>query len=277
MTIYEEVYYNTPDLSKFYRFEGFNSYPYFQFQEDTYLTNILNYIYFSGSEKHHMYYVTKRLKQLISELTSKNVGCQFNKAALLDPLSFNEIEKYIENYSFGDKLLSIEFSVSNLINEMLYKNTINNRRKILNDRRIEKVDSHIKGGGYGFCDEWLSVFNLLTFFYSYQRITYDNILDFLHVYRRNLIESKEILNPTAFLLNPKNRVIKLNNKICCDFSKYELMDLLQKIVEQQNYFPNSIFSEDSNKQIKRIVQEYNLERERILELSDSVYQKTLKM
>ncbi|MBQ8681978.1 MAG: hypothetical protein IJ509_03605 [Bacilli bacterium] len=273
MTLYEELYHNTPNLSKFYRFEGLNSYPYFCFQNEQYLTNIIKYIYFSKNEKHHMYYVTKKLRQLISKEILKDMDLQFNKKVLLDSRTFAEIERYIENYSFEDKMISIEFSLLPIIDSLLDKNTISNRRKHANDRRVEKVDSNIHSGGYGFCEEWLKVFNLLTLFYSYRRITNDNILEFLHIYRRNLIETKNFINPVSFLFEEKTRVVKINNKIYCDFNKYELMDALERIVEYQLFFPESILGENPYEQIKKVINEYTLKREHILKLSDSIFKR----
>lgn len=276
MTLYEELYHSMPKLPKFYRFEGFNSFPYFNFQGDEYITNILHYIYFSKNEKHHAYYVSRRLKQLIANEILRDTDLKFDRKSILDMGAYTEMEKCIENYSLEDKLLSIELSLSPLISELIQKDVVSNRRKTENDRRIEKVDYNTYGGGYGFCEEWLKVFNLLTVFYSYHRITKEDMLDFLYMFRRNLIRPKTFDNPVIFLSDPKNRVIKVNNKIFNDFSKYELMDALQRIVESQCYFPDSIFSENPEEQIRRIIQEYNGEREHILELSDSVYHRSLR-
>lgn len=276
MTLYEELYHSTPKLPKFYRFEGFNSFPFFNFQGDEYLTSILRYIYFSKSEKHHAYYVAKRLKQLISSEVLEGTGLKFDRKTLIDIGSYREIESCIESYSFENKSLSIEFSLSPLMSEMLQKNTVSNRTKGENDRRIEKVDYNTYGGGYGFCEEWLRVFNILTIFYSYHRITREDMLDYLYMFRRNLIKPKTFANPVIFLSDPKNRVIKINDKIYSDFSKYELMDALQKIVDTECYFKESIFAENPDEQIKRIVQEYIAEREQILDMSDSIYQRSLR-
>lgn len=276
MTLYEEVYYNMPELSKFYRFEGFKSYPRFSNQKDIYMQNSLRYVYFSRTQKHHMYYVIKRLKQLINEEVLKDTDLKLDKQTIVDSTLFNEITKYIENFSFDDRMLSIEFSVSPLMTQLLDKNTISNRCKKTNDRRIERVDyNHRHGGGLGFCDEWLKVFELLTFFYSYRRITNENILDFLYMQRRNLLQAQSILNSVSFLLDPRTIVIKINDKIYSDFCKYELMDSLQKITEDELYFPESILAHDQNESIKSIVGEYILQREYLLELSETIYQKNL--
>lgn len=276
MTLYEEVYYNTPNLIKFYRYEGYASHPYFQFQEGKYLTTILNYIYFSKNEKHHMYYVEKRLKQLISEEVLKETEIEFNKENVMDSEAFSEIERCVENHSFENKSLSIEFSTSPIMTKLLSKNTINNRAKISEDRRIERVDRTLHGGGYGFCEDWLRIFEILTYFYSYHRITTEDMLNFLYMYRRNLLERKYIFNPTSFLLDPKSRVIKINDKIYSDFTKYELMDALQRVAEGRLYFPESIFKDNPDDKIKQLIQEYTIERENLLQLSESVYNKRVR-
>lgn len=276
MTLYEEVYYNTPNLTKFYRYEGFGSRSYFQFQEENYLTTAIKYIYFSKNERHHTYYVERRLKQLISEEVLKETGIKFNKENIIDNGSFNEIERYIENHSFDNKSLSIEFCSSPIMSKLLSKNTISNRNKLAEDRRIERVDSNLNGGGYGFCEDWLYVFEILTHFYTYRRITTEDMLNFLYMYRRNIMERKHIFNTTSFLLDPKTRVIKINNKIYSDFTKYELMNALQRIVEEQLYFKESIFKTNPNDTIKKIIQEYIKERETILQLSESIYNKNIR-
>lgn len=276
MTLYEEVYYNTPNLIKFYRYEGFASHTYFQFQEGCYLTNILNYIYFSKNENHHMYYVEKRLRQLISEEVLKETGLELNKESIMDSGSFTEIERCVENHSFGNKSLSIEFSTSPIMGKLLNKNTINNRIKSAEDCRIERVDVNLHGGGYGFCEDWLRVFEILTYFYTYHRITTEDMLNFLYMYRRNILERKHIFNPTSFLLDPKSRVVKINDKIYSDFTKYELMDALQRIVEEKLYFPESIFKTNPNDKIKMLIQEYIRERENLIQLSESVYNKKVR-
>lgn len=275
MTLYEEIYYNMPELSKFYRFEGYNSYPRFDIDNNLNLENMMNYLYFSTTQKHHLYYTAKRLRQLISTEILKDTDLKFNKRMLLDTGSFNEISKRIENFTNDYKMLSIEFGVLPIMNELMTKNFISNREKRESDRRIERVDYNTYKGGYGLCEEWLRVFRILTIFQSYRRITNDNLLDFLYMQRRNLLESKSTINSVSFLLDPRNLVIKPNNDIYSDFSKYKLMDALQRIVVDGLYFPGSILATNKDEQIKRIIQKYNIAREQFLSLSNSIYQRNL--
>lgn len=276
MTIYEEVYLNLKDeLSKFYRLEGIYSYPYYNFSKDGALNDFMKYVYFSASEKHHMYYTEKRIKQVISKDILNEPNMQFNKETILNKDKFNFIINAIENYSFDDKMMSIEFSNSPLMKQLLKRNAIRNAKKSAEDRRVEIADSTKYGGGYGLCEEWLKVFNLLTYFYSYQRITKGNLLDFLYNYRQNLITAKRTLYSVSFLLDQKNRVIDIGTSIFNDFSKYELMNALQSICENDLYFSHSVLATNQSEAIKKIIQEYNLERERILELLDSIYKRDL--
>jgi hypothetical protein len=277
MTINEKIYYQLPDLIKMYRFEGGNSVHRFSFNENGINPDDLNYIYFSKSIKHHEYYVKKKIIKIINDDILENYSnLKLDHTAFLKPDSFKKIIKVIENHPLDNKTFSIEFSLSQTFNELLKNNHINNRNKKALDRRIEVVDTTKYKGGLGFCDEWLEVFNIFTYFYSYQRITKENILDFLYAYRKIITEGAKI-DPTGFLLNRKNCVIKVNEKIYYDFMKYELMNALQNIVDNNLYFEKSILDENPQEQIKKIIKKYCNEREMILELYESEYQKTLKL
>lgn len=274
MTLFEEMYKESTELSKFYRFEGLNSYSHFPVgNENMHIPQDSGYIYFSQSMKHHQYYVRKRLKQLIDNLMGH--GNSINKKALLDSGNFNEIVRKIENLQITEKIQSIEFSLSPIIKEILENNSHLNIKKEKYDKRIESCDLRQYNGGYGFCDEWLTVYNLLTYFYGCQRITKENILEFIELYRFCLIKQERTLAATNFLLDESCRTIKINEKVYNDFSKYELMNALEIIVEKELYFPESMFSKNPDQSIKKIIQAYNLERERLLELSESIYRRKL--
>lgn len=198
-----------------------------------------------------------------------------NKKAFLDSGNFNEMVRRIENWQITEKIQSIEFSLSPIIEEILENNSHLNIKKEKSDKRIESCDKRQYRGGYGFCDEWLTVYNLLTYFYGCQRITKENILEFMELYRFCLIKQERTLSATNFLLDESCRTIKINERIYDDFSKYELMNALEIIVEKELYFPESMFSNNPEQSIKKIIQAYTLERERLLELSESIYRRKL--
>lgn len=275
MTLYEEVYDQMSELDRFYRFEGYRSFPYFTFEHGGHLTRNDNYIYFSSGMKHHNYYVTRRMKQLISNEVLHGTGLKLSREFLVDKGSYNEILGMVRNYSSTAKLLSIECSVSPMMNELLEDNTVNNHKKGTNDRCVERTDRRIYGGGYGFCDAWLEVFDLLTYFQSYRRITTANMIEFLQLHRRNILNGKICVNPVSFLSDNSSLVVGINPRLYSDFSKYDLMDSLQTIVDDKLFFRDSLFAANPDEEIRRIVQGYNSEREEILEKTHKVYQKRL--
>lgn len=275
MTLYEEVLMNFSELEKFYRFEGYNSSINYSFNQEDYLQNSMRYLYFSATLKHHMYFVSKKLKQIINKEILSELGYkQLNKITLLDSEIFNAILTKLEKLS-AMEINSIEYNTLPIMNLIIANNNIRSKEKDKNDRRIERVDSAICGGGYGIGDEYLKVFNLLTFFHSYQRITPEFISDYLYTYRRKVIEVNANIRPAEFLSNPQNRVIKLNTTLYNDFTKYELMEALEQIIEMERYFPESIFAHNPSSQVKNIIQDYNMKRERVLKLADTIYKRNI--
>lgn len=276
MTLYEEIYKNFQDKSKFYRFEGYNSSVNYSFTNDEYLINDMRYLYFSSTIKHHNYFVSKKLKQIISKEILHHIGYkQLNKVTLLNPEVYNIILANLDKLSTAD-IISIEYNVLPIINSIVANNSIRTKDKDSFDRRIERVDAAICGGGYGFSDEYLKLFDLLTFFYSYQKITPENIARYLYNYRRRIIENNSKIISTEFLTDESKRIIKINPTLFKDFTKYELMDALEKIIEAKKYFPESIFSQNPSQQVKSIIQDYNMKRERVLKLADTIYKRNIE-
>lgn len=102
------------------------------------------------------------------------------------------------------------------------------------------------------------------------------MLDFLYALRRNLLNPDLEINLISFLLDPRNQNIRINNKLYSDFTKYDLMNALQNIVEKGLFFPESYFAENPNESVKKIIQAYTRERECILELTENIYERNLK-
>ncbi|MBP3635645.1 MAG: hypothetical protein J6J17_04265 [Bacilli bacterium] len=276
MTIYEELYKNYPGLSKFYRFEGVNmSFPYFNAKNGNICIKSSDpYIYFSSSIAHHKYYVSKRLRQLIQNkiLSFSEIKLDYKSLICFD--TFKEIVRIIETYEMDDEMISYECSTSRIMLELLYKNTIDNRYKSSGDRRVERCDQTKHKGGYGFCEEWLEIFNLLTYFYCYQKITRDNLIDYLYAKREKILNPSLANGPCAFL-REKNRIITINNNLFNSYGKYDLMDALERIIEKGLYFKGSNLDKDSYGQIKRVINQYCEEKEKILRLTDDIFTKNI--
>lgn len=262
MSIYQSILEQIPELSNFYRYEGGLSYNYFQ-PNLNFCSN--QYVYFSKHISHHHYYVSKRLIQYINEILLQHHIKQ-HQFSFNNLQQFNQILAFLEASPMED-FVSIQCSISPIIHELLYKNWIINIKKKSSDRRIERCDVRKYQGGYGFCGDWLSIFNILTYFYSYQTITKKDILQFLILKRKQFFKAEYSDNPT-FFLEEKPRNVKMNYLLFNDYGKYELMNSLQSIVENQLFFPDSCFATNPNDEIKKVINQYEKERKRILHLAD---------
>jgi hypothetical protein len=273
MTIYEDLLYKLDNYPKFYRFEGYTSYPYFNNKDNSLFINLDSYIYFSSTFKHHNYYTNKKIRAYIDKEIMRPMGISFNRKYIIDREVFNEIEFNLINSEIS-KFSSISFITSSSMNDILYKNTISNKRKGSNDRRIERVDTTKSGGGYGLPDLYLYLFDLLTFAYTYQRITKDNLVEYLHILRYNLTTTKDKINPTSFLNNNSLKSIRINKNVFNDFSKYDILNTLQEIIDKELYFNDSIFT---NINVFRVVlNTYLKEKEEFNDLLDKEYKLYIK-
>ncbi len=148
MTIYEELYYGLADFPKFYRYEGIKTFKNYDFDNSEFiLTNFENYIYFSASQKHHFYYVEKRIRQLIERDILYQTKYNLQRKKIINSENFRDIITRIENYPLDAKQTSIEFTTSPLIKKLFAKNFILNSRKKENVPYIERVDISKPGGG----------------------------------------------------------------------------------------------------------------------------------
>lgn len=275
MTLYEELYYQLSDLPKFYRYEGLGSFTHFSFKEQTLLPRTDNYVYFSINSKHHFYYVAKRLKQLINKEMLYETKYTITKNVVVNNEKYQEIMKNIENAPLEEKPMSIEFVVSPLIKQLLTNNYIRNFRKEHGDYRVERVDNAQSGGGYGFYGEWLAIFKVLTYMYAYQKITKEDLINYVYAFRQKVINPKLRVSNVSFLSNPNKRVVTLNETLKNDFSKYELMNALESTLEKELFFSESYLGTKGSEGIKKIVQDFSLERETILALLEENYKRRL--
>lgn len=272
MSLYKDLFKQFNDLSDFYRFEGYISNSYFNqhsCQIDSH--NLEQYIYFSSGFKHHQYYVCKRIRQFIQNTILENSEIVLNYQNIVNSDIFKQIIKLVESFPLKEEFISIECKTSPAINDLLYKNYISQSRKKHADKRIEKCDTKIYGGGYGFYGEWIRIFNMLTYFYAYQKISKDDILEYLHIKREKLIK----ISPSSFddFLSSTKRIIKINPSLFSDYGKYSLMDSLQKVLENNLFCDQSNLATNGQETIKNIIQQYNQEREHVLKQTDKIYQK----
>ena len=277
MTLYENLYYQLGEYPKFYRFEGINSFNHFSFTTGSILENVNNYIYFSENIRHHFYYVSKRLKQLIDNEILSDVDYKITKKTIHNRDKFQEIINKIETSSFNDIQLSIECLVSPLMKMLIKNNYVYNSKKEHGDLRIERVDKSNRNGGFGFYGEWLELVHFFTYIFAYQKITKEDLITYIYGFRDKSINSNLKINPVSFLANPINRIKVVNDSLKDDFSKYNLMNIIERIIEKELYFTGSYLDVSKNVAIKKIMQAYTLEREYILTSLNENYERKLKL
>ena len=276
MTLYEEVASTFNDYPKFYRFEGWNIFTNYDFfNKKDFLLSQNKYIYFSRTYQHHLYYVSKRINQLIGAEILKEKKL-VNKNIFIDTEKFQYILGKVEKTPKLPLLTSIEFKTSPLITTLFEKNVVMNVLKKEHGTYIERVDVKKYDGGYGMKGEWLEVFNLLTYFYRYIMLDKTSLIDYLHLLREYLLNPWYVKNAPEVLFAKSKSITEINPKVKNNFSKYELMESLLRIMEQKLYFPNSYLAKNPKKVVKKVVQTYTTEKEQILETIDSVYKRNLK-
>lgn len=273
MAIYQSILDQLPELSNFYRYEGGLSYSYFHPNGDTAFSSN-SYIYFSKSIHHHHYYVSKRIIQYLNEILSQ-YHKKLNYYSFSNPRQFNQILDILF-HSPMDEFISIQCSTSPLMNTLLYKNGILNSRKNGQKHYIELCDLKKYQGGYGFCDEWLDIFNTLTYFYSFLTITKDDVVNFLINQKARMFYPDSKVLPTAFLEN-KQRCVKINISLFNDWKKYDLMNSMQQIIEKGLYCEQSNFRIDSHNEMKRVLTQYMKERKRILSLTEHAFEQNISL
>ncbi len=257
----KKFYLQCSELPKFYRFEGTNSYSHFDFSSQNFLKGATNYTYFSKTFKHHQFYTAKRLRQLINNELLKGTKLSLKKSNIVIPEQFQAILQKVERTPIDERQVSIEFVVSPLFMKLIRNNAIRHIEKHEGEHFIEKVDLKQSGGGYGFCEEWLELFDFFTYFYAHQRITRTDLINFLYAYRNNFIHHTFRNSVVPFLAYPERRIIEGSLHIASSFDKYELMDILERILLKKLYFPDSFLAEQQENGIKQIVVEYLSEKE----------------
>lgn len=266
MDKYVNILYQLPNLLTFYRFEGLSSYHYHNFKQANVLDSTSNYIYFSKSKMHHYYYVSQKIKHLINKKILRDLDYDFNKYSIVSLEKYKEIIKRIETFHLEDSL-SIEIMTSSLMETLIDKNGLLRYQKERHTCYIERVDEARPGeGGYGFCNEWLEIYQILTYFYAYQRISKNDLLYFADANRYNITHSGNRVNTLEFLEDPNRRKVKINEQLNDSFCKYYLRDRLERILEKKLYLPNSYIGVYQEEAVKEIVQGYCLEKDLVLEV-----------
>ena len=263
MSIFDETVFNlfeAGQVKELYRFQGCGSRDYLDIKSnELVLSAEEKYVYFSDSFVHHKYFALKRLKQLIKSIL---IDTQYDlcSSVISNNNYFPEIVKLICN---SPKMEGIN-SVKLIFDESYYKLLIDNcsfNYKKMSHFVLERVDNRRYGGGYGISDEWLKLLKNLSLFFSYAKIDSLCMEQLLH----NIKVSGRIssLNNIDFI--KFNKYI-LNPDVFNSFTKYQIIENLETIIDRQLLLPDSYLAKNPNKAIKETINNYQNTREKTLKL-----------
>ena len=245
----------------FYRFEGANTLSRFDFDNGA----DSKYFYFSKSLEHHKYFILKRLKQLLNSYVYHNFGYSITYRNLSDYSKYPDIKKTIIDSDSISNLSSYKLLFDTSLYYLINANCVNSDIKENGIRYIERVDRKVRGGGYGIPDEWSELLLYLSFFKAELQISKKDILQLLHN-----MKIKAKINRVAnldFLFENNNKYkYTVNNHLTNDFAKYDIINLLEIIIEKRMINPYSDLAKEPTKKIKEIVDSYETGREKVFKL-----------
>ena len=253
---------------EFYRFQGHNSFDYFNIKTNKFDSWNDHYVYFSGNINHHYYFMLKRLKQLLNKVVLVDTPYNVSNKTLKNLDSYREIRSIVTDSFILKNLNSISLVCDREFFKLLNENSLPNSEK--NKKGIiERVDRRIYGGGYGVTDVWLDLFDDLVYFSSYSRITNKDILFLL----KEIRSSGKGGNPETIkrVLDDKLKTCKIFDHLYDDFHKYEIMNDLERIIDGGYYLSSSRLSSNPVETIKDVLNSYQNTREKVLKLVDKHY------
>lgn len=232
--------------------------------------NAKKYIYVSASLDHHMYFTMKRLKQLIDQLLQETNGTRLNGKALQETESYNLVKKLVLYQEGLDGLTSYRLITPKSFDRLVRGHCVRSDQKVAGKHYVEKVDRRVCGGGFGFGEEWKDLLNYVTLFSATAKISRKDILEIISNMRKSgKMNQKDNLR---FLLGDPNRYrYEMNPNIISDFNKYDIINVLEIILEKGLIPAGSPLEESPKQVIKEVVEDYEVGRQKTLELLRKKY------
>lgn len=272
------IYYNVVQELKIgqyskelYRFQGANSFEYFDVKNNCFNADNRDcYVYFSTSINHHKYFTTRRLRQFINKVVLNDTEYSLCRKQLSDAQSYSNMCNLLINSSKIMGLNSIRLIYDRSYYDLLSSNCSVNKYKA-RKQIVERVDRRIYNGGYGITGEWLSLLEHMTIFSCTQRITRENILTLVQNMKVN--KSVNAFINANFLL--QNGSYQINPYIYNDFTKYDIMNDLEQIVDKGLCLESSELYKNPSGTIKKIVLDYQNTRQKTLQLLNDSYNRVI--
>lgn len=266
MSLYSNVVdsLNENDTIELYRFQGGYSSMQLSIRNQSIENSKKRYAYFSSSLNHHKYFMIKRIRQLLDEEVLKEENLSISFLSLINNEQYSQIRSLIINTDKLVDMYSTRLVCLKSVQDLLKENSYIQREKVT-PNSIERVDRRIYGGGYGLSTHWRRLVDLLTYFKSSQRIDRQAILELISNMRRTgAITKKDNIN---FLVSKIEKYcFEINKQLESDFTKYEIIECLERIIENGDYNPNSNFGQKKSETIKQIVTDYESGKNKTLRL-----------
>ncbi len=273
MSLYSEVIEKVreEDISaELYRFQGGNSFNYFDIGSSSFLDSSRDsYIYLSQSLDHHKYFTIRRIRQLLNSVVLQEEDLQISCKHLRNNDHFSTIKNLVLNSDKLQSLYSVRLICDRNAITLMKENSFSQSDKN-NEKSVERVDRRVYGGGFGVSAEWKDLLACLTYFNGFQRIDRNTIVSLLSNMRiSGRVTCKD--NIDFVFSNPDYYRFVLSPKLESDFTKYDIMESLERICENGIYSPRSSLAKKPSKTIKKVVEDYEIGREKVLTLIDKHY------
>lgn len=265
----EQSFYTQNKATHFYRFqENLLSYPCLKLdQKDDVWISKNGYVYFSVYKQHHLYFLRKRMRQMMHQRCMQNIGIPFTHHNILEDKTYDEILNFIRQEEFHAELYCL--SIPSFFCQLLKENMITNLSEKKGNRLPERVDRNIFGGGIGLTDEWLSLLENLYLFSSKKTLKTKDFVSYLKKLRFSICQKKEFSYPFV----EENRLWKMNSSFNSSFTKYELMNLFEQIVLKEKCLKNSSLALDPKETISSYIQNYENTKQILLQSCEKQRQK----
>ena len=212
-----------------------------------------------------MYFVMKRLKQLLKGVLYQEEGINLTSSAIRSNDIYPRIKGLVINSELIDPLYSYRLICSRSFDRLLKENSVRNTRPKEDLRKVERVDRRAYGGGYGLPEEWKELLRYLTFFTASTKITRNDLLVILCQMRKTgKMTYKDNISFIAKNISRYN--YEINPYMLSDFNKYNIINALETILE------NGLVNEDSTLRLfpktttREVVDDFERGKEKTLEL-----------
>lgn len=233
------------------------------------------YIYFSRSQKHHIYYIfNKVLKIIVDELNHAKSRPIFKYLDIPEELaSYNlykcsdhkiikRVQDFFRNYLPSTDVELVTLKYLNSFGKVLDKCIENNRSKHLESFSPEYSDRTIYGGAYGINDAWLSLLKSCTYSTEKTNLSIDKFFDFMiensykTVAARSRLKTVLNTNPQFFKILDYVTYSELKNPAFFDKNNVNnMVHAIEDIMDKKLYTADGSVLKVDFKQAKREIKQ----------------------